>query len=102
MSNPLNDAVATQYERWPYPPPLDNLQGMAIKANLREMARDYWPATGTRDDINVLIAGCGTYAAAAIAHHNPNMRVVGIDVSEASLAHEDRLRKQHGLNNLEL
>jgi SAM-dependent methyltransferase len=48
------------------------------------------------------VAGCGSNQAASIAFHNRTARVVGIDVSAASLAHEHYLKKRHDLANLEL
>ena len=39
---------------------------------------------------------------ALIALDNPDCAVLGIDLSETSLAHSNRLRDRHGLTNLEL
>jgi len=55
-----------------------------------------------RDDIDILVAGCGSLAAAAQAYLYPRCRVVGIDVSRASLAHEEFLKNKHNLQNLTL
>src|SRR5262249_43010175 len=49
-----------------------------------------------------LVAGCGTVSAAAYAYVFPRARILGIDISSASLAHEDLLKKKHALGNLTL
>ncbi len=61
-----------------------------------------WPSLHYRDDHSILIAGCGTSQAARYAVRYPNARVVGIDVSPASIDATQRLVEQHGLTNLEL
>ncbi len=48
------------------------------------------------------MAGCGTAQAAHYAVRWPNARVVGIDVSAASLAFTQELKRKHSLDNLEL
>lgn len=62
----------------------------------------FWPDRDGWGDIEVLIAGCGTNQAACFAYHNPDLKVVGIDVSAASLAHENFLKKDYGIENLAL
>jgi SAM-dependent methyltransferase len=49
-----------------------------------------------------LIAGCGSNAAARYAFNHPNARVVGIDFSTSSVAHEAYLKDKHRLDNLTL
>jgi SAM-dependent methyltransferase len=49
-----------------------------------------------------LVAGCGTVQAAHYAVRWPQARVVGIDVSAASIAHSEELKRKHGLDNLDL
>ena len=49
-----------------------------------------------------MCAGCGSSQAALIALNNPDCAVLGIDLSEASLAHSNRLRERQNLTNLEL
>jgi SAM-dependent methyltransferase len=62
----------------------------------------FWPADPYRADRSILIAGCGTSQAAHYAARWPQARVVGIDLSEASIASEEELRRKHRLDNLEL
>jgi SAM-dependent methyltransferase len=52
--------------------------------------------------LKTLVAGCGTVQAAYSAYMSPNDEVVGLDLSEASLAHERFLQDKHGLSNLKL
>lgn len=100
----MSDAVRAQYERWVYPEPIEDL----AKSELRDFAdpvflgRAYWPQRAPREDLRILVAGCGPNAAARLAFHNRGATVVGIDISEASLAHERKLKERHRLDNLTL
>ncbi|MCK5495410.1 MAG: methyltransferase domain-containing protein, partial [Hyphomicrobiaceae bacterium] len=101
------DKVKAQYERWIYPEPIEDLEawiagGAFSIGDAKHCGDIFWPATGYREGMNILVAGCGANQAAAIAYANPGARVVGTDVSASSLKHEKRLKKQHGLDNLEL
>src|SRR5262249_5381926 len=64
--------------------------------------RRLWPRNTEPDDLDILVAGCGTYQAAFYAFKNPRCRVLGIDVSETSLQHQMYLRERHGLPTLRL
>jgi SAM-dependent methyltransferase len=55
-----------------------------------------------RQDLRILCAGCGSSQAPLIALNNPDCTVIGIDLSETSLAHSNRLRDRRSLKNLEL
>src|SRR5262249_19518070 len=52
-------------------------------------------------DLEILVAGCGTWQAAKYAICHPDARVVGIDVSTTSLDHTEQLKRQYNLTNLE-
>jgi SAM-dependent methyltransferase len=103
---PLSDVVSQQYERWSYPPPIEDLD--AWLSDHHEMFdpsinhRLFWPDRDYPSNLDILIAGCGTNQAAAFAYRNRSARVLGIDVSEASLAHEAHLKDKYKLSNLEL
>ena len=99
--------VARQYEAFAYPAPFADLA--------EEVAKGYfqigdpslygpvlWPRGRPDRSVRILVAGCGTVQAAYAAFLNPNDEVVGIDLSEASLAHERFLQDQHDLRNLKL
>lgn len=62
----------------------------------------FWPDRDYRADLDILIAGCGTNQAAVFAYVNPGAKVVGIDVSQASLDHQRFLKEKYALANLEL
>jgi SAM-dependent methyltransferase len=104
MTDGVDDAVRAQYERWVYPQPIDDL-GKSPYWDFGDpdfLGRAYWPQRRPREDLRILVAGCGANAAARYAFHHPKAAVVGIDISEASLAHERMLKAKHRLDNLSL
>lgn len=105
-SDPLNDVVSCQYERWIYPEPIVDLP-LWLKENWQwfdpsHAHRIFWPDRSYKPDLDILIAGCGTNQAAVFAYTNPQARVVAVDVSQASLGHHKQLKDHYGLSNLEL
>lgn len=103
----VSTLVARQYEAFAYPAPFTDLT--------EEFAKGYnqigdpslygpvlWPRGRPQRPLRILVAGCGTVQAACIAHTNRGDEVVGLDLSEASLAHERFLQERHGLANLKL
>ena len=61
-----------------------------------------WPDREYQPDLDILIAGCGTNQAAIFAYTNPAAKVVGVDISQPSLDHQQYLKDKHGLGNLQL
>jgi SAM-dependent methyltransferase len=61
-----------------------------------------FPDRAFKPDLDILIAGCGTNQAAAFAFKNRTAKVVGVDISQPSLDHQQYLKEKHGLWNLEL
>jgi SAM-dependent methyltransferase len=102
------DLVQAQYEQWPYPPPWQDLTSLgtgnqpSVYEDFRDLYWAYWPAARYREDLDMLVAGCGTMGAAAFAYLYPQARVVGIDVSSNSLEHEQYLKNKHALHHLAL
>ncbi|MGB6984908.1 MAG: class I SAM-dependent methyltransferase [Candidatus Aquilonibacter sp.] len=99
------EAVSAFYERHPYPPPHDDIESYRRRWDDQRRRADsflFWPHEPYRDDRSILIAGCGTSQAAHYAVRWPNAKVVGIDVSAASIAHTQELKRKHNLENLEL
>ncbi len=98
------DAVRAQYERWVYPQPIEDLSKGAGRdfSDPSFLGRAYWPDRRPREDLRILVAGCGPNAAARFAYFNPKASVVGVDISEASLVHARGLKARHGLGNLNL
>src|SRR5262245_59996205 len=106
-SEALSSVVGQQYEEWVYPLPIADLS--APEARRRRDGGDpgtnyftFWPDQPYRDDLDILVAGCGSNAGARYAFNHPRSRVVGIDLSSSSLAHEAYLKDKHGLDNLTL
>jgi len=102
-----NNAVAQQYEKWVYPLPIMDLSVPEVRrmqdcGDPKSNFYTFWPSQPYRDDLDILIAGCGSNAAARYAFNHPNARIVGIDLSFSSLAHEAYLKDKHGLDNLTL
>ena len=106
--SPSDDPVARQYERWVYPVPCGDLATLPFDSphlrfqNLRKLFPLFWPELPYREDLDILVAGCGTMAAACYAYLFPKAHVVGINVSSASLTHEETLKQRHGLAGLSL
>ena len=102
-----NSVVAQQYEKWVYPSPIMDLgvpeaRSMKDSGDPKSNFCTFWPSHPTRDDLDILIAGCGSNAAARYAFNHPNASIVGIDLSFSSLAHEAYLKDKHRLDNLTL
>jgi SAM-dependent methyltransferase len=105
-SSPVADVVSQQYSKWTYPEPIVDLPDW-LKDNWQwfdpsHSARLFWPDRDHDDDLDILIAGCGTNQAAVIAFNNPGSRVLAVDVSPQSLQHESFLKEKYQLSNLEL
>jgi SAM-dependent methyltransferase len=102
-----HEYVAKQYNKWVYPQPIMDLGAPELRS-IRDGGDPetnfytYWPNQSYRDNLEILIAGCGSNAAARYAFHHPNARVIGIDISPASLAHAAYLKNKHSLDNLTL
>lgn len=52
---------------------------------------DFWPDQEEKRDLDILIAVCGTNQAAVFAYRNPGAKVVGVDISQPSLDHQQYL-----------
>ncbi len=102
-----NAHIAKQYEKWVYPFPIQDLSAPEI-ARVRDggdFERNFytfWPDQEKREDLDVLVAGCGSNAAARYAYNHPQANVTGIDLSSSSLAHQQYLKDKHSLTNLTL
>ncbi|HEY9462214.1 MAG TPA: class I SAM-dependent methyltransferase [Vicinamibacterales bacterium] len=101
----MGDPVSEFYTTHPYPPPVANLDRARDEwrdAN-RHRAEHHllWPGTPYRADLDILIAGCGTWQAAKYALCRPAAHVVGIDVSTTSLDHTEQLKRKYALTNLQ-
>jgi SAM-dependent methyltransferase len=100
------DPIYEFYTSHPVPPPINDIEGT------REVWQDenvhrgeyhlLWPHKEYRADLDVLVAGCGTFQAAKHALCHPESRVVAIDISPASIEYTRELKEKYDLNNLEL
>jgi SAM-dependent methyltransferase len=108
FANTESEAIAEQYEAWVYPQPVPDMADAVANKGYWDLSdpalfrRKLWPRNVEPDDLDILIAGCGANQAAYYALQNPGCRVVGVDLSRASLDHEAHLKEKHGLGNLEL
>jgi SAM-dependent methyltransferase len=104
--DPRADVVSRHYERWRYPQPVEDLDAWSASSwqwfDPLHAHRVLWPDREYKPDLDILIAGCGTNQAAMFAYTNPGAKVVGVDVSQPSLDHQQYLKDKHGLWNLEL
>lgn len=104
--DPRVDGVSRQYNRWEYPPPVADLE--VWTKNHWDWFDPYWahrvlwPDRAYKPDLDILIAGCGTYQAAVFAFMNRAAKVTAIDVSRSALGHHQFLKDKHDLQNLEL
>jgi SAM-dependent methyltransferase len=100
------DIVGRQYERWRYPRPVEDLEAWSVHNwDLFDPLfahRVLWPDREYQPDLDILIAGCGTNQAAIFAYTNPAAKVVGVDISQPSLDHQQYLKDKHSLGNLQL
>jgi SAM-dependent methyltransferase len=99
------DPVCEFYTSHPYPPPVENLdrardQWQDLNRHRAEFHL-FWPDRPFRAELEILVAGCGTWQAAKHALTHPAARLVGIDISTTSLEHTEQLKQQYDLTNLE-
>ncbi|MBC8550690.1 MAG: class I SAM-dependent methyltransferase [Candidatus Brocadiales bacterium] len=111
METHKEDIVADQYEKWVYPEPVkdlaeDQAKGVTNATSVSMVHLMYWPDGSYlkryNKKLNILIAGCGANSAARFAYEHPESHITGIDLSAASLKHEEFLKKKHNLTNLKL
>lgn len=103
----INVLIKNQYERFIYPEPISDLvdyirNGGHQIGDPSLYAAYLWPEGRPTGQLNILVAGCGSNQAAHLALTNPDSRVIGLDLSEASLHHQEHLKHKHRLSNLEL
>jgi len=105
--SPLADVaeeVRNFYDRYPYPPPINNLEKYQRLWQDRERRRAdfhlFWPARPYTEDQSILVAGCGTSQAAKHALRWPAAQVTGIDCSATSVSHTEELKRKYNLKNL--
>lgn len=101
----VGDEVRDFYNRYPYPPPVDDLENYQRHWDGPRRRADfhlYWPGRAYREDQSILVAGCGTSQAARHAMRWPNAQVTGIDCSATSVKCTEHLKNKYDLKNLEV
>src|SRR5688500_5246414 len=102
----IGEAIKDFYERYPYPPPIDDLD--SYRRRWRDPNRRradfhlFRPDQPFTEERTILIAGCGTSQAAKHAARTPAARVIGVDVSATSVRHTEDLRRKYDLTNLDV
>jgi SAM-dependent methyltransferase len=101
------DRVEEQYSQYSYPEPGEDIPSWLKSWNYAPYDPSlyealHWPEGRPRRDLDILVAGCGTMQAAVLAFNNPECKITGIDFSQTSIAHEEKLRTRHDLKNLDL
>lgn len=103
----VSSLVARQYDAYAYPEPFADVAEAVAGGYYQEgdpslYGPVLWPLGRPSGRLRILVAGCGTIQGAYIAFTNREHEVVGIDLSESSLAHERYLQERHSLDNLKL
>jgi SAM-dependent methyltransferase len=102
----IHQAMQVFYDLHPYPPPATDLEEFRRSWQDGNRRRAdfhlHWPHQSYREDLRVLVAGCGTSQAARHALRRPGAQVTGIDLSEAGIRHTLALKQKYALSNLEV
>lgn len=105
----MTNKVEEQYRNWVYPLPIEDMRSGMESGEVAEIGDPhfYWPIIwpykrGVDEPLDILCAGCGSNQAAYYACRNPKWNVIGVDLSESSLAHQQMLKEKHNLTNLQL
>jgi SAM-dependent methyltransferase len=102
----IAEDVRTFYEDYPYPPPVDDLDGYRQRWRDPQKRRaDYHlhsPSRPYAEDQSILIAGCGTSQAAKHAMRWPAARITAIDFSATSVRCTEELKRKYKLDNLQV
>ena len=102
----VGEEVRAFYERHPYPPSVDSLEKYRQFGQDRQKRRvDYhlfWPARSYKENLSILIAGCGTSQAAKHALRWPAAHITGIDFSATSVRCTEELKRKYNLDNLQV
>ena len=106
MAKSVVGRVRAQYERFPYPEPEERLTDNffngtgTIQGCPKSEFPLYWPTQKKRDDLDILVTGCGSSQAATLGAIQPEARIVAIDISATSLDHSRALARKHGMTNV--
>ena len=109
MQDGINkDIIEEQYINHPYPEPIDDLLMHINKSLYVEHAgldivwHKLFPEKEYNENIDILIAGCGTNQAPYHALKFPNSNIYAIDVSDTSINHVKKMIEKYNIKNLEI
>jgi len=99
------DGIESQYTQHPYPAPISNMReriqlGYKQGSSPDLIWNQLFPEKPYKDNLNVLIAGCGTNQAIYHALMFPNSQHYAIDVSDESLGHVANMIKAYDIKEL--
>jgi SAM-dependent methyltransferase len=101
--------LKNHYNNFIYPKPTEDIEEDYLKKNRRSVSdptiffhRIFPEKKFSKEKLNILIAGCGSHEAAILAKFNPQHNIIGIDLSENSIMHQEKLVKKHKIKNLSL
>lgn len=101
--------IINQYNSYVYPKPCDDInEEWILKNKFHTGDPNYhwhklWPERQyCRERMNILVAGCGANQAAILAKCNPIHNFIGIDLSQESINHQKKLKKDFKIDNLKL
>jgi SAM-dependent methyltransferase len=101
--------LVDQYNNYVYPKPCEDINSEWIfKKKFLQGDPNYhwhklWPERPySREKMNILVAGCGANQAAILAKCNPIHNFIGIDLSQESINHHIKLKKNFKIDNLKL
>ena len=101
------DTLEEQYINHPYPKPIENMDEM-IKYNYNQVSgmkllwQKIFPEKEYCENIDVLIAGCGTNKAVYHSMKFPNSKNYAIDLSDTSINHVKKMIIKFNIKNLEV
>ncbi len=101
-----SEALHQLYEAFPYPRVVSGIDD--FKAGRRQPIWNpktgfslFFPEQTSRDDLDILVAGCGTNLVPVFGAFMPGARIVGVDISDASLEISRQQCVQHGIEDVE-
>ena len=97
--------IKEQYNQYTYPEPIEDMKkaidnGYIDLSDANLFWDTFFPDKAYTNNLNVLIAGCGTNQAIYLALANPNWKIYGIDLSENSIKFVEKQIKKYDLKNL--
>jgi len=101
-----SEALHQLYEAFPYPRVVSGLEDFKTGRrqpiwNPKTSHAVFFPESPFREDLDILIAGCGTNLAPVFGAFMPASRIVAVDISSASLHISGQQCAAHGIDNVD-